>query len=208
MFSNKIEGYRTIIKIAAVFIVIMLLIYISGSIRRISSFGVLKEIDEGEFMLEQTESVMSIRFSHEGINGYTFFDLIELPPNVNQMEYSPKVLFIYYSIFDYVYKVMPIILIMPLTFVFLWNIYNGSTPFIKRNAGLIKIVSYIVLLYGMFGRSIKLYFIHKYVFNFNAMGIRMYDADWLTITLGILLFLISIAFSYGIYLQEEFDDTI
>jgi len=36
----------------------------------------------------------------------------------------------------------------------------------------------------------------------------MQDVDWLIITLGILLFLISVAFSYGAYLQEEYDDTV
>ena len=128
MFSNKIEGYRNFIKVAAIFIVFMLVMYISVSIQRISSLDVLKSMDESEFILERTGSVMSIRFSGDGMNGYTF----DLPPNESQLEYSTKALFIYYSIFDYIHKLMPIMLIMPLTLVFLWNIYKGSSPFTKK----------------------------------------------------------------------------
>ena len=231
MFSNKIKRYRGFIKLSAVVIVIVLGMQIMNSVKFLSEVNEIKAVDESAFKEEYpgrsyvmsissagsevkphpSMSTMRITLTSDGewiIYPTVSDDLKQLPPQTDENIYSPKALFIYTHLFTSIFFSFPIILILALTLVFLLNIHKDSTPFTGKNAKLLKIISYIVLAYGALGRSVVASAVYKWVFNADWLGTGMKDADWTIVAFGILLYMISVAFSHGIYLQEEFDDTV
>ena len=212
MFINKIEGYRNFIKITAVIIIWLLGVYTVSSFRFFSEFEIMKAIDESEFKEERMGALATITINLTDDKGDRkrdmAFDMGDLPPQAVGKEYSPKTLLMYSYLAEFIVFNSTMIFILVLTLVFLKNIYFESTPFILKNAKLLKIMSYIVLVYGVLGRSVIMGLIFKWVFDTEWLGVRIKDADWLTMVFGVILLMISVAFGYGMYLQEEYDDTV
>ena len=231
MFSNKIKRYRAFIKLSAVLIIIVLGVHVVSSVKFFSEIKELKTVDESEFKEEYPGRIYTLSITSTGSE-------VKIHPSISQMrltltdgkwemypvassveseqlsqqayenDYSTKALFIYTHLFNYIFLGLPIALILALTLVFLRNTYKDNTPFTIKSANLLKIISCIVLIYGAFGKSVVAGFVYKWVFNTDWFGARMEDADLIIIAFGILLLMVSFAFSYGVYLQEEFDDTV
>ena len=210
MILNKAENYKGFIKLAAMVVIFVSGLYIILGAEYFYWLNGLRTANESEFKHEQIyENIVRMSASHgDNSTVYMIHDLQMMPLDIQQKEYSPKALYYYSSLFNAIFRDNPVLLIAALTLMFLRNIYNEITPFTLKNAKLLRIIACIIIVYGVFRKSIVYSLIYKYVFNtiwFEFMAVYM---DWLTIMCGILLFMVSIAFSYGVYLQEEYNDTV
>ena len=209
MFSNKVEQYRGFIKLMAVVVIFILGMKTWWLAEDLYWLNGLRTANESEFKHERMGDIIKISAASNRIGIISiYFDLQEMPSDIYQEDFSPKSLYLYNCFFKTLFGGIPIILMLALTVIFLRNIYKGSTPFTLKNANLLKIISCIAIAYGVFEQSLAKGFIYKQVFGTFRVELWTVYMEWLAIMFGVVLLIISIAFSYGIYLQEEYNDTV
>jgi len=210
MILNKTESYKSLIKLSAIVVAIFLIIYTFWTLADFYWLNGLKTANESEFTQTHINDHM-VMISASSLNSgsiYRIFNLQEIPFNMQDVEYSPKSFYFYSCLFGTIFGGIPIILIGLLSLMFLRNIYKERIPFTLKNAKLLKIIACTLIVYSVIENGIADAFMYKYVFNTFWFELHMVYINRLALMCGVILLMISVAFSYGIYLQEEYDDTV
>ncbi|MBE6012047.1 MAG: DUF2975 domain-containing protein [Lachnospiraceae bacterium] len=162
------------------------------------------------------------RFYTENISGYEISitapieggkNISRIFPNDKILQYHEmnssllKRLGIVHSIVTVLFFYIPVIGIAANIMSIIKNMKEQYPPFLKDNAKKIAQIGGNIILLG-FANTLALFAIIIFAYNDVWIGLRFRDKDVILIAVGLLMIILSRIFSYGSYLQEEYDETI
>lgn len=166
--------------------------------------------------------VSSEHFYTENVSGYEISitapiedgkNISRIFPNDKILQYHEmnssllKRLGIVHSIVTVLFFYIPVIGIAANIMSIIKNMKEQYHPFLKDNSKKIAKIGGNIILLG-FGNTLALFAIIIFAYNDVWIGLRFRDKDVILIAVGLLMIILSRIFSYGSYLQEEYDETI